>query len=64
MAARAQSLYATFSTAALATAVLASGTLHSHVGVQGYWLMAAMCIAGMLLIMASYSTKLDDDFPM
>ena len=64
MAARAQSLYATFATAALATAVLASGTLYSHVGIQGYWLMAAMCAVGMLLVMASYTTSLDDDFPL
>lgn len=64
MAARAQSLYATFSTAALAISVLVSGTLYNYVGVQGYWLMAAMCAAGMMLVMASYSTRLDDDFPL
>ncbi len=64
VAARAQSLYATFSTAALATAVLVSGALYDYAGVQGYWLMAAMCVAGMLLVMSSYFTMLDDDFPM
>lgn len=64
MAARAQSLYATFSTAALATAVFMSGTLYGYVGIQGYWLMAIMCGAGMLLVAASYSTSLNDDFPM
>lgn len=64
MAARAQSLYATFSTAALATAVLVSGALYDHAGALGYWLMAAMCAAGMLLVLSSYFTKLDDDFPM
>ena len=64
MAARAQSLYATFATAALATAVLASGALYSRVGIQGYWLMAGMCVAGMVLVISSYSTKLDEDFPL
>ena len=64
MSARAQALYATSSTAALATAVLVSGTLYGYVGVQGYWLMAAMCVAGMLLVTVSYSTKLDDGFAM
>ncbi len=38
------------------------GTLYSHVGIHGNWLMAAMCGACMLLVVASYFTRLDDDF--
>ncbi|MGQ7843882.1 MFS transporter [Granulosicoccus sp. 3-233] len=64
MAARAQSLYATFATAALATAVLVSGILYSRAGIQGYWLMTAMCVVGMVLIISSYSTRLEEDFPV
>ena len=64
IAARAQALSATFATGLLALALLVSGVVYSKIGADGYWLMCAMCIAGVMLIGLSYKTPLDDELPL
>lgn len=64
IAARAQALSATFSTGLLAVAMLVSGVVYANIGANGYWMMSAMCIIGLLLIGLSYKTPLDDDLPL
>jgi PPP family 3-phenylpropionic acid transporter len=59
-AAQAQALSATLSTSAIAAATLASGFLYARLGEQGYWAMAGMCAAGMLLTATSYRTNLSE----
>jgi len=61
IAAKAQSLYATLTTGALAVAVMVSGAVYDSIGIVGYWLMAAMCLAGAMLVAASFRTTLTDD---
>lgn len=58
VAARAQALSATITTALLALSTLASGALYQAIGVQGYWLMGGMCLAGMGLVLASFLTHM------
>ncbi len=64
IAARAQALSATLTTGILAVALLVSGVVYSKAGANGYWLMSAMCIAGLCFIGWSYQTQLDDDLPL
>jgi len=64
IAAKAQSLYATMTTGALAIAVMISGAMYDSIGIAGYWLMAAMCLAGAILIMGSFRTTLSDEYPL
>lgn len=64
VAARAQSLYATMTTGALAVAVMVSGYVYGSVGIAGYWLMVGMCVFGVALVSASFSTNLADESPL
>ncbi|NND91203.1 MAG: hypothetical protein HKN42_10095 [Granulosicoccus sp.] len=62
-AARAQSLYATLTTGALAVALILSGMLYQRLGIHGYWIMAVMCVSGATVILASFLTGLEEESP-
>jgi PPP family 3-phenylpropionic acid transporter len=64
IAAKAQSLYATLTTGALAAAVILSGLIYERIGILGYWLMGGMCAVGALLIIASFRTGLEEESPL
>lgn len=59
-AAQVQAMSATLATVTMAVATLISGILYERLGEQGYWAMAGMCVAGMLLTAASYRTKMSE----
>ena len=60
VAARAQALAATLSTAAMATMTLVSGALYEGFGAGGYRAMAGLAALGALLVATSYRTDLED----
>jgi PPP family 3-phenylpropionic acid transporter len=64
IAAKAQSLYATLTTGALALAVMVSGVAYERVGILGYWIMAIMCAVGAVFVLASFTTNLEDETPL
>lgn len=60
IAARAQALSATLTTGCMAMMTLASGPLYDALGRQTYLVMAAVCVAGVGFVIASFRTDLED----
>lgn len=60
IAARAQALAATLTTGCMAIMMLLSGGLYERFGGGGYVAMAAVCLVGTALVVASFRTDLED----
>lgn len=59
-AARGQAFSATLTTSCMASATLLSGVFYESWGVAVYQAMAVLCLAGVLLVAASYRTRFTD----